>query len=133
MVDFTIYLLKDLFSHTCCSLKFGLLVHLIVKPKSYVLIWIWQEPSNVSFLFSVLCSVLSHVWLFATKAPLSMEFSRQEYWSGLPFPTPGDLLYPGIEPCLLHLLHWWVDSLPTMPPGKPYFLSWEDTTHKLGN
>ena len=47
---------------------------------------------------------LSHVWLFAIpwtvsyKAPLSMEFSRQEYWSGLPFPSPGDLPDPGIEP-----------------------------------
>ena len=47
---------------------------------------------------------LSHVRLFATpwtvahQAPQSMEFSRQEYWSGLPFPPPGDLLNPGIEP-----------------------------------
>ena len=48
--------------------------------------------------------VLSHVWLFATlwtiacQAPLSMGFSRQEYWSGLPFPSPRDLPKPGIEP-----------------------------------
>ena len=48
--------------------------------------------------------LLSHVQLFATlrtaahQAPLSMGFSRQEYWSGLPFPSPGDLLDPGIEP-----------------------------------
>ena len=48
--------------------------------------------------------VLSHVWLSATpwtvarQAPLSMEFSRQDYWSGLPFPTPGDLFNPGIRP-----------------------------------
>ena len=47
--------------------------------------------------------MLSHVRLFATpwtvasQAPLSVEFSRQEYWSGLPFPSPGDLLGPGIE------------------------------------
>ena len=47
---------------------------------------------------------LSHVQLFATpwtvahQAPLSMGFSRQEYWSGLPFPSPGDLPDPGIEP-----------------------------------
>ena len=47
---------------------------------------------------------LSHVRLFATpwtvtyQAHLSMEFSRQEYWSGLPFPSPGDLPDPGIEP-----------------------------------
>ena len=48
--------------------------------------------------------LLSRVRLFATpwsvayKAPLSMVFSRQEYWSGLPFPSPGDLPRPGIEP-----------------------------------
>ena len=41
--------------------------------------------------------------------PLSMEFPRQEYWSGLLFPAPGDPLDPGIE---LRLLHWQVDSLP---------------------
>ena len=47
---------------------------------------------------------LSHVWLFATswtvayQAPLSMGFSRWEYWSGLPFPSPGDLPNPGLEP-----------------------------------
>ena len=50
------------------------------------------------------CQSLSHVCLFATpstvahQAPLSMEFSKQEYWSGLPFLTPGDLPDPGIEP-----------------------------------
>ena len=37
-------------------------------------------------------------WTVARQAPLSMEFSRQEYWSGLSFPTPGDLPYPRIEP-----------------------------------
>ena len=44
------------------------------------------------------------------------EFSRQEYWSGLPFPSPGDLPNPGTEPRSLTL---WVDSLPTEPIGKP--------------
>ena len=37
-------------------------------------------------------------WTVAHQAPLSMGFSRQEYWSGLPFPSPGDLPYPAIEP-----------------------------------
>ena len=37
-------------------------------------------------------------WTIVHQAPLSMEFSRQEYWSGLPFPSPGDLPDPGIEP-----------------------------------
>ena len=69
--------------------------------------------SLFSFFFilssSILC-VLSHAWLFVApwtavrQAPLSIGFSRQEYWSGLPFPSPGDLLHS--------LLHWQADSLP---------------------
>ena len=51
-------------------------------------------------------------WTVAYQTPLSMEFSRQEYWSGLPFPSPEDLLNPGIESAL------WADSLPSEPPGK---------------
>ena len=61
------------------------------------------------FFFTVIlhrahAPLLSHVQLFVTpwtvarQVPLSMEFSRQEYWSGLPFPSPGDLPNPGIEP-----------------------------------
>ena len=49
------------------------------------------------------------------QAPLSMGFSRQEYWSGLPFPSPGDLPNPGIKPGSLPLQV----SLTTEPPGKP--------------
>ena len=45
-----------------------------------------------------------------------MEFSRQEYWSGLPFSSPGDLSDPGIEPRSPALQ---ADSLPSEPPGKP--------------
>ena len=46
------------------------------------------------------------------QAPLFLGFPRHEYWSGLPFPSPGDLPDPGIEPTSLCLLHWQVDSLP---------------------
>ena len=52
--------------------------------------------------------------MVALQTPLSMEFSRQEYWSGLPFPSPGDLLYPGIEPWFPALQ---ADTLSTEPPG----------------
>ena len=45
-----------------------------------------------------------------------MGFSRQEYWSGWPFPSPGDLPNPGIEPGSAAL---WADTLPSEPPGKP--------------
>ena len=66
--------------------------------------------------------LLSQVQLFATpwtvahQAPQSMDFSRQEYWSGLPFPFPGDLLNPGIEPGSPALQ---ADALLSEPPGKP--------------
>ena len=64
---------------------------------------------------------LSRVQLFATQwsvayeAPQSMGFSRQEYWSGLPFPSPGDLPDPGIKPRSPTLQG---DALPSEPPGK---------------
>ena len=51
----------------------------------------------------------------AHQAPLYMEFSRQAYWSGLPFPTSGDLPDPGLEPGSPAL---WADSLPSEPPEK---------------
>ena len=54
-----------------------------------------------------------------SQAPLSMEFSRQEYWSGLPFPSPGDLPNPGIE---LKSPELQADSLPSEPPGRPGIL-----------
>ena len=44
------------------------------------------------------CPTLATLWTVAFQAPLSMGFSRQEYWSGLPFPSPGDLPNPGIKP-----------------------------------
>ena len=55
-------------------------------------------------------------WTVAHQAPLSMGFPRQEYWSGLPFPSPRDLPDPGIEPGSPALE---VHSLPPEPPGKP--------------
>ena len=44
------------------------------------------------------CPTPATPWTVACQAPLSMGFSRQEYWSGLPFPSPGDLPNPGIKP-----------------------------------
>ena len=55
-------------------------------------------------------------WTVARYAPLSIGFSRQEYCSGLPFPSPGDLPNPGIEPGSPALQ---ADALPSEPPGKP--------------
>ena len=54
-------------------------------------------------------------WTVAHQAPLSMEFSRQEHWNGLPFPSPGDRPNSGIEPRSPALQ---ADTLPSEPPGK---------------
>ena len=65
--------------------------------------WVQRLPMGLC-VWCVHAQSLSRVWLFATprtvdlQAPLSMEFSRQEYWSALPFPAPGDLPNPGIKP-----------------------------------
>ena len=101
----------------------------------------WKNSEYIVYNFSVLCTLLkffqwftdivpfrvkvkslSRVGLFATpwtvaqQAPPSMGFSRQEYWSGLLFPSPGDLPDPGIE---LRSPALQVDALTSEPPGKP--------------
>ena len=90
--------------------------------------------SKISLLFFLLLLVfplcisewvksLSRVWLFANpwtvayQVPPSMGFSRQEYWSGLPFPSPGDLPDPGIEP---GSPTFQAEALTSEPPGKLY-------------
>ena len=84
-------------------------------------LWYWK-------VFILLALTLTHVWLFATpwtlapQAPLSMRFSRREYWSGLPFSSPGIFLIKGSNPSVSCLLHWQLDSLPVLPTGKPSVL-----------
>ena len=71
------------------------------------------------FLWKMLLSgvqLFVTLWTVACQAPLSMEFFRQEYWNGLPCPSPGDLPSPGPEPGSPSLQ---VDSLSSEPPGKP--------------
>ena len=70
--------------------------------------WKWSR--------SVVSDSLWPPWTVARQAPLSMGFSRQEYWSGLPFPSPGDLPNPGIESGFPALQ---ADALSSEPPGKP--------------
>ena len=80
-------------------------------------------------------SHFSHVRLFATlctgacQAPLSMGFSRQEYWSGLPCPSTGVFPTQGLKLHLLHLLPWQAGSLPLVPLGKPAFNQWLISIH----
>ena len=82
-------------------------------------------PFHVPLMLCV-CESLSCVWLFATpwtgahQAPLSMEFPRQEYWSGLLFPSLGDLPNPGMEPWFPTLQ---ADALPSVLLGEPLFFS----------
>ena len=65
---------------------------------------------------SVMLDSLQPPWAVAHQAPLSMEFSRQKYWGGLPFPSPGDLPNPGIKPRSPALL---ANSSLSELPGKP--------------
>ena len=59
------------------------------------------------------------LWTVACQTPLSMGFSKQEYWSELPFPSPGDLPDPGIELSVSCISCIKMNSLPSEPPVKP--------------
>ena len=76
------------------------------------------------FIVSVFAQSFTCVWLFAAlwiiacRVPLSLGFSRQNYWSELPLPTPGIFPTQGLNLHLSHHLHWQEDSLVLAPPGK---------------
>ena len=95
----------------------------------HICLWGWEVHVVKHTSWYMCAQSLSFVQLFATpwtiayQASLSMEPSRQEYWSGLPFPTLRGLPDPGIELQSLSLLHRQVDSLPLAPPGKSIHLS----------
>ena len=73
--------------------------------------------SRLTFFFFVMPDSFATLWTVAHQALLSMVFLRQEYWSGLPFPSPEDLPDPGIEPASPASQ---VDSFTTETPGKPF-------------
>ena len=87
---------------------------------SFILLFHYTVSSSIFILLKVFShSVVSDFvtpWTVACQAPLFMEFSRQEYWSGQPFPSPGDRPDSGIKPGPPALQ---ADSLPSEPPGKP--------------
>ena len=93
-------------------------IHNYWKTHSFNYMDLWRQ-SDASERVKV--KFLSHIRLFATpwtvacQFPLPMEFSRQEYWSGFPIPSPGDLPNPGVESKSPTLQ---ADSLPSEPPGK---------------
>ena len=66
-----------------------------------------------------LCNPMDYLWTIACQAPLSMGFSRQEYWSGLLLLLQGIFLTQGSNLHLSSPLHWQAGSLPIAPPGKP--------------
>ena len=79
-----------------------------------------QELQSLLMKVKVLVTrscLFATLWTVAQQAPLSVGFSRQEYWSGLPFPSPRDLPDPGIEPGSPALE---ADALTSEPPGKDY-------------
>ena len=75
-----------------------------------------DSANNGDGLVTKSCPTIAIPWTVVCQAPLSVEFSRPEYWSGWAFPSPGDLSNPGIEPRSPTLQ---VDSLPAEPQGKP--------------
>ena len=77
---------------------------------------IWSEVKSLSRV-----RLFATPWTVAHQAPPPMGFSRQEYWSGLPFPSPGDLPDPGIKPRSPTLQ---ADALTSEPPGKPDLIYW---------
>ena len=98
-----------LFSPTYCCLS-NLFCTLELKHHSVVDGCVYVSCSVMSDSFAIPCTI-------AHQAPLSMEFSKQEYWSGLPLPSPGDLPDPGIEPGFPTLQADFF--LPSELPGKP--------------
>ena len=78
------------------------------------MLWWW-------FSWKLCPTLFATPWTAAPQAPLSMGFPRQEYWSGLPFPSPGDLPHLGIEPPSPVSPALQADSLPAEPSGKHYF------------
>ena len=112
---------------TCICILLGNLWLLILIHSFFRDVSIFLTVYNSFYLLCVLCvcKSLSHVLLFATpwavacQRPLSMGFSRQEYWSRLLFPSPGDLPDPGIEPMSPVLQAY---SLPFELQGSPFLL-----------
>ena len=103
----------------CCPThgrRLTALVFLICQESLYF--WHWQKVKKWKSLSCF--GVLVTLWTAAWQASLTTEFSRQEYWSGLPFPSPEDLPNPGIEPRSPTLQ---AESLPSEPPGKTLTLS----------
>ena len=101
--------------------------------------WISINNPRLSSFFTICLLVCVHTqsrpilcdpWTFAHQAPLSMEFSRQEYWNGLMFSTPRDLPDPRIEPAFLSSPSLSGTLFSIVPSGKPFYLNFQLRIHK---
>ena len=95
--------------------------HCVINQNNTV-IWKTFQVLMLGIITECMLSCFSHPtaipWSVACQAPLSMWFSKQKYWSGLPCPSPGDLPDPRTEPTSLAIQ---ADSSPSEPPGKPRY------------
>ena len=91
---------------------------------------IWTIKKAGSGLVAKSCLTLVTAWAVAHQAPLSMRFPRQEYWGGLPFPSPQNFSDPGTN---LYLLHWQVDSLPLSHQENPVKICTYNQVDKLNS
>ena len=87
----------------------------ITNPARLYVQFTLSNNEDLLLLVTQLCLTVCNPMNSSPSGSPTMEFSKQEYWSGLPFPSPGDLPNPGIEPGLSALQ---ADSLPVEPPGK---------------
>ena len=108
--------------YSLCGILQARILEWVVVPSSRGSFWP-RDPTHISYISCIggslvtkSCLPLATPWTVACQSPLSMGSSRQEYWSGFPFPSPGDFPDPGIEPGSLVLQ---ADSLPTELQGKP--------------
>ena len=99
------------FNHPCYDHPSWLKHYLCIYLDMLVCMWAWSVVSDSET-----------PWTVAHQAPLFMGFPRQEYWSGLPFPSPGDLPDPGIEPVSLASPTLVSVFFTTAPPGKPLWI-----------
>ena len=93
---------------------------MLMGAQTHMHAWILLYTCDKSMLSCFSCvHLFATLWTVTLRAPLSIGFSRQENWSGLLCPPPGDLPNPGIKPLsLMSPLHWQVSPLPPAPPGK---------------
>ena len=92
---------------------------IMLRKLDTVLVLHIERKIEVCVLDAQSCPTLWGPWTVSCQAPLSMGFSRQEYWSGLSFPPPRDLPSSGIKPTSPVSPALQADSLPTEPWGKP--------------